>query len=545
MKTMLAGQLFTTSGRCAKLAGRSCSVGQRAGMTLVEVLVAMVILLVGVWAVARGFPTLMRAVASEQKRTQAARLAENRVEVLKQSADSLPFAIRGPAANAADIDPDSVPRDPDSTTNPLNSRDDVTEVVEERAKVPAPDVGSNYSLLALSQGLLQEDPTTIQIWKVTRLQRLAYPPSGGSAPAGFFYFDSSGMLTLPPGHDGVRVDYAWVDNGGQVHWVQGERILASATSITVRPVGSGVFAQALPSTAAVEALDAFAVLPVGTTTPQPGEVAIAPFGLGLIFNGADAGASVVIDYQMRARANGKRELYMMEDHVVGQDLCVPDPADSSFYYASVQLAWPGLEPHLTTVFPGITGVYSVVGVDLVSGAGYWEGNGIEPVDVNAATTGLLRLHVPAQAVGHRFRFFYTTDDQASIQVYKPPATFFDSTTAASYPNPTLLRHRTYTVEVQGSGRCLLHFSPSNIGFTVAVDYVYDDGGTPRLVAGEMHTLAPSSDGTEALCALFHPNVLEIRAVRGVSLRVRAWWRRPSGKLTHFDLDTILAPLGAV
>ncbi len=515
-------------------------------MTLVEVLVAMVILLVGVWAVARGFPTLMRNVASEQERTQAARLAEQRIEILKQNPAALPFAIRGAASDAATIDPDSAPRDPDSTTNPPNSRDDVTAVVEERAKVPAPAGG--FPLLVLSQGLVQEDPTTLRVWKVTRLKRLNYPPTGGgAAPRGYFYMDElSGMLILPPGHDGVRVDYAWVDTSGGVHWVQGERILTAGTHLTVHAVGSGVFARVLPGTATAEALDELQVLAIGATTPNAGQVAIAPFGIGLIFSPRDAGSTVMIDYQLRLRANGKRELYMMEDQVIGADRCVMDPADPNFRYATVRLAWPGLEPHLTAAAGfGINGVFSVIAVDLKEGLAYWEGAGIEPVDAEAAASGAIRLHIPVTAIGHPFRFFYTTDDQACIQVYKPPATFFDDRSAASYPDPALLAHRTYSVEMQSSGRCLLHFSPSNIGFTVSVDYVWNDGGIMRLASGELHTLAPSSDGTEALCALFNPNVVEIRAVRGVSLRVRAWWRRPSGKLTHFDLDTILAPLGAV
>ncbi|MBC7289130.1 MAG: hypothetical protein H5T86_14045, partial [Armatimonadetes bacterium] len=152
---------------------------------------------------------------------------------------------------------------------------------------------------------------------------------------------------------------------------------------------------------------------------------------------------------------------------------------------------------------------------------------------------------PASSVGHRFRFFFTTDDQASIAVYKPPATYVDSATASCYANPADVAFRTYTIELQQSGRCVLHFSLSNIGCSVAVDYVYDDAGTPRQVVGELHTLAPSSTGTEALCALNYPNVLEIRAVRGVSLKGRAWWRRPSGRITHFDLDSILAPVGGV
>jgi len=75
------------------------------GMTLVEVLVAMVILLVGIWAVASGFPKLFGVLAGEEKRTEMSRLAEGTVERLKTDPYALPLAISG----GPTIHPDSVP----------------------------------------------------------------------------------------------------------------------------------------------------------------------------------------------------------------------------------------------------------------------------------------------------------------------------------------------------------------------------------------------------------------------------------------------------
>ena len=362
--------------------------------------------------------------------------------------------------------------------------------------------------------------------------------------------DSSGTVILPAGYDGFIADYAWVDSTDNVvHWVHGDQESVSPTGAQVYVAGTSDFAQVLPETAAVEGLKSLNVIWNGSPIPPPGEVTIAPFGIGLIFNRADAGSTVLITYRLRTRDqnHSKRALYMMEDQVIGEDICSPDPADPSYRYASVQLAWAGLEPHLTTRYLGIQGTFSVVAVDLVSGSGYWEGSGIEPIDVDAATTGLIRLHVPARAVGHRFRFFYTTDDQACIQVYKAPAKFLEVSTVhtANQPVSSQLEYRSYVADRPGTTPRMLWFKPNNIGSTVAVDYVINWHGRPQLVVGELHTLAPSSDGTSALCALFDPNVTEVRAVRGVSVKVRVWWRRPSGKLTHFDLDSILPPLGAV
>ena len=289
-------------------------------MTLVELLVAMVILLVGVWTVARGFPILMRNVTSEQERTQAARLAEQRLEVLKQNPAALPVSIRPPAAIASQVDLDSAPRDPDSTNNPPNSRDDFIVVEGERARVPAPDVGSNYSVLVLSQGLVDEAPDAVKVWRVERLQRMTQPPTGNHAPPGYFYMDSSGTVILPAGYDGFIADYAWVDSTDNVvHWVHGDQESVSPTGAQVYVAGTSDFAQVLPETAAVEGLKSLNVIWNGSPIPPPGEVTIAPFGIGLIFNRADAGSTVLITYRLRTRDqnHSKRALYMMEDQVIG------------------------------------------------------------------------------------------------------------------------------------------------------------------------------------------------------------------------------------
>ncbi|MBC7287217.1 MAG: type II secretion system protein, partial [Armatimonadetes bacterium] len=362
-------------------------------MTLVEVLVAMVILLVGVWAVARGFPTLMRNIATEQERTQAARLVEQRIETLKQAPACLPLAIIGLPANAANIDPESFPRDPDSTNNPINSRDDVVWVIGERAKVPAPDAPNHYPLLTVSQGLIEEDPGSVSVWVVEKLEPLPYPPPGGSAPAGYFYLDRNGNITVPGGYDGVLADYVWVDSSGQTHWVHEERVMGAGGSLAVAPAAAGGFAGTLAGPAHVEGLRALTVLPLGNTTPAPDEVAIAPFGLGLVFNSALSGSTVLVDYKLRTRANDKRDLYMIEDHVLGESVCRPDPNDPAFRFASVQLAWGGLEPRLSSVFPNISGTFAVVAVDLVSGEAYWEGNGVSSLDPNEAARGSVELHI--------------------------------------------------------------------------------------------------------------------------------------------------------
>jgi len=535
------------------------------GMTLVELLVAMVILLVGVWTVASGFPRMMRAVTLEQQRTQAGRMAEGRLEALRMEQARLPEAvIASPSAVAmgvdpADIWPDSKPEDPDNPWSPANSpnaRDDITRIIGERLRIPAAPVGDDYTLATVTQGLIERDNTQVAVWETHPLQRLPFPPTG-PVPAGCFYMDSGGVISLPAGYDGVIVDYVWEDTNSVRHWVQGERVPAAAPFIAgpnqlyVRPraahevSGAYPFGAVVPASARVEGLIRYPVVDADGSHPLSGEVAIEPsFGVGLVFNDRDAGREVLVDYLL-AQDNTKRLLYLMEEQVVGGSACRPDPSDPTYCYATVQLGWDGLDPK----FMDSAGqpVY-VLAVDRDSNGRdvYYDGAGITPVDVTGARTGRIEMHLPVSSVGHHFRFYYGTVDQACVEVYKAPANYVDSVTASAYADPLEVNYRTYSAVANPStGLTDLHFSMSNLGATVAVDYVWDDAGALRLVAGEMHTLALSAAGNDAVCTLQRPNVLEIRAVRGVSVKVRPWWRTPAGRLVYYDLDSILVPVGAL
>jgi len=531
-------------------------------MTLVEVLVAMVILLVGVWTVAAGFPSMMRSVTLEQQRTQGARMAEARVESLTRTADALPVAIRAPilpTTDPGDIWPDAVPEDPDNPASPLNapnSRDDITKVVGERARVPAPPPGDRWAIAVLSQGMLQQDNAEVAVWETVPLEQMPFAPPG-AAPQGCFYLEASGVLSLPTGYDGALVDYVWEDTAGLRHWVQGERIPASGSFVAgpgqlfVRPRatfnddGSFPYAGTVPTTARVFGLRAFPVVDADGDHPWPGEVAIEPsFGVGLMFAAPDAGRNMLVDYRLKL-VDAKRLLHLSEEQVVPDSACSPDPGDPAYCFATVQLGWSGLAP----VFTDPTGTpVHVIGVDLEStGSVYYETAGITPVDAETARMSRIQLHLPVGSVGHQFRFYYGTADQAAVEVYKAPATYFDDLTASCYATPGEVQFRTYRVgeAVPGSPFSALSFSMSNLGAAVAVDYVWDDGGVARLMVGELHTLGLSPAGNAAVCSLNRPNLLEIRAVRGVSLKVRPWWRTPAGRLVHYDLDTILTPTGAL
>ena len=68
----------------------------RGAMTLIEVLVAMSLLLVGIWGVARGFPSLLRVARDEARRTEMSRLAQGLSQQLAADPAGLPALVYGP-----------------------------------------------------------------------------------------------------------------------------------------------------------------------------------------------------------------------------------------------------------------------------------------------------------------------------------------------------------------------------------------------------------------------------------------------------------------
>lgn len=106
----------------------------RGGMTLVEILVAMLVLLVGIYTVARGFPLMLQSIRGEGDRTTMSRLAEETMSRLADNQYGLPEAITG----TPDISPYSFAEDMTAPHTERNAQEDVTEVRGEAFRVPAP-----------------------------------------------------------------------------------------------------------------------------------------------------------------------------------------------------------------------------------------------------------------------------------------------------------------------------------------------------------------------------------------------------------------------
>ncbi len=520
-------------------------------MTLVEVLVAMAVLLVGIWGVAQGFPLLLRQVREEGRRSQMTELARKQLETLLADPYGVPQIVSG----GPNVSPQLLPLDPDAFSfaeNPPNARDDVTYVVGERGVIPSVSIGApagspcRYALkLGRANPLVA--PSVAQVRPLTAL----YSPPPGTMPADCFYLAGDGTVTADPALRRLEISYAWLDNSGVTHWVQRESLpLGGANQVAAAgPANSGNFSNIVEGSAWATALTDFTILAPGSAV-GPGEAVLDEIGAQLLFHARDAGKTVQISYDLQVDdpATGRRARELFEDQVLSDATATPDPNDATLSLVTVQLTATGLNGE-TVLNTGAAALNThVLAVDLATGALYYEGQGIDPLTDIDYEKGRVTLRVPnsplaARALGHTFRFFYRTVDDAMITVFRAPEYYLPANLfAASDPL------RQYTVQpANAGGYTVLDFTTGmdpvttqpvslSAGATVAVDYTYGDPNYPRRAVGELHTI----NINERQFTLNHPGVLSVIAVRGVSLKARGWWRAQTGRLQYVDVDNLVA-----
>ena len=401
----------------------------RAGISLAEILVAMLVLLVGIYTVARGFPLMLEAIRGEADRTRMARLSEEAMERLRDTEAALPEAITG----GADLNPYILPEDLTDDTRPVNSLEHTTRVVGETFEIPPPalDVGTSvmpdggYSLYPFRQGLAQwwdfsTEPVTAvppRVYMLVPLEERRDDPRVYGTPAGmrnWFYVDAAEGLILVPASvvtqnggnarswdvGGVVADYAWAEQDttptGQtvVRDVQQERIGDFDDSVVphearVYPAGLPVtlWGNIVPGSARVWARVNFVRRDIAddliTDPLLPGEFAMEPlFGAMLRFHPQDAGLTVKADYHLRTDTAGRRTLIMIEDHVIRAAADrVEDPDGTPRPFTDVRFAARGVDDEplfagdLSGNQPAGWNDVHVLAVDLQTGQIYTDGAG--------------------------------------------------------------------------------------------------------------------------------------------------------------------------
>ncbi|MFP3903608.1 MAG: prepilin-type N-terminal cleavage/methylation domain-containing protein [Armatimonadota bacterium] len=352
------------------------------GMTLVELLIAMIVLLVGIWTIAAGFPKLVQSIQSEEQKTEMARFAERNMQRLHSEQGVLPQAITG----GPTINPFSEPEDLSNPGRSPNAMENVRRVVGESFRIPGAqpttDGRRSYSPYVLKQGPAMWEEGGVQTTHVyirvpLTEQRLDPRVTGNPMLPNSYYVDrADGEIVVPDtvtttdgrlqtawdlvedvgGTDTVTaellVNYAWAEEAAAsrppIHYVQDERaVVADHTSdsglvvFSVRAAnltsGGHIFDRIVGGKTSVNALIYFQReewddddgLPDG----RGRYVQEQDYGVLLKFHPEDAGLQAYVDYHLRTvyDTNGpetgvdeglrrdRRKLLMVEDHVINSE----------------------------------------------------------------------------------------------------------------------------------------------------------------------------------------------------------------------------------
>lgn len=538
----------------------------RRGLTLMELLAAMAVLLVGVYSVAALFPKLSRNISDEEQRSTMQRAIQQLSARYQSGSLEAPDGTAPTDANVNAMDPASEPKDPDSTAfadNPLNSRDDFVVVYGEEFKIPAPVTPTGFPAYVPKMGLLRENTSPVMV-EFAELTQCAYDPgSGGTVPAGQYYLRPDGELIANSGTTYVSLDYNWY--GGTPALVRravGERLsngdtvqAVSDRSGRVVPGDTHCFAMHYWSGSVNQANTAN--LPLGSRTfvvdPRAGQALRFPSDAPSL----TAGHTLkLLQYRLREDAHGRRVLMMQEDKTI--------PATTPF---QIQLNVAFLDdenPLLTNDFTGtaLSDDEYVLMVDLTDGEPIaWTGVMNNPtyagLDFNRAILdvnfrrGIVTVDggLLSSRLGHPVRIYYRTLSQHCIQVQKAPAQFVECTSSVT-PNVPYAVHRTYQISSETvSGNQLIHLTnfPSYCeDQAVEVDYLVQPAGwnTTRRICRELHVITDLREANTSWgfgFALNEPNVVGVLDVRGVSVRTLGWWRTEMGRIGRLDITNVLLP----
>ncbi|MGE5531902.1 MAG: hypothetical protein ACM3VW_07305, partial [Bacteroidota bacterium] len=418
-----------------------------------EVLVAMLVLLVGIYTVARGFPAMLQAIRGEGDRTTMTRLAEDTMSRLADNQAGLPEAITG----GGSVSQYSFPEDLTAPHVDQNAQEDIFEVRGEAFRVPAPyrSPGGSYTgspgWYALSQGPAKWTAGYPYVYMLVPLHERTdeAPIVGGAANPDFintggnwFYVDKENGQIITPASvttsEGSNVrtwnvtnvvcDYAWTDkpsgsppySSPLTHYVQGETpacvdqpsAVTGFRICTVHAAHGTGGAHDGSSRLVVGQTRAWAKIEfgrnIGIATPPAGEFSIEPkYGATLAFNPADAGLTLKVDYQLRTTQGvgdsfPRRLLLMHEEQTIQPAVTREDSTGVPFGDVRLALKHIDDEPIFTTDVQG--NVYDpaepvhVLAIDLSTGQPYIEGagfslndEGLQPGLLNGYQDGVLSL----------------------------------------------------------------------------------------------------------------------------------------------------------
>ena len=460
-----------------------------------ELLVAMLVLLVGIWVVAAKFPKLTEIMRGERVRDQMARMTEQQLENARDGAEWLPGQIAvydpglvglgniygiaealPPLFSAAD-EPDW-----DDPARPLNAMENTLVVLGETFRIPAPgpDAAAPETPYLLKAGPAQQVYWVYQPIPLTRDGDLD-PDTTVTPLPGTFYALTDGTLRFvlperdPQGNPytpaalpgpipaAMEVSYAWVDAAGLEHWMPGEHVLCTPVGALngvwttgalsgVAVGGGGIVPDSVCATfrSPYDVQD-YNGTPVPTATP-PIAALDSSVGHALWFNAAEQGKTVCVGYRLRTYDNpgdptdpdiGRRIPLIIERHRVPDE-----PADPVAGTYEMALDHRKLEDEVPLFAVDRFGAplvapydqMHVKAVDVETGDSYTDADGSLTVDYLAEgdvipgwEEGRISFPALSPAAGRELLFYYRTTDRETVQLQRAPASLVEDIWSGQSP----------------------------------------------------------------------------------------------------------------
>ena len=526
----------------------------RSGLSLIELLVAMAIFLIGILAVLRIFPKALGLVGSTRDRADAVRLAEARLNDLRAADERLPEAIL-PAGAPTQTNPAaagfgflSVPagadlnRPYDFGLNPAPGWTDVTDpgaqhrlaaadrlVIGEKVIVPrGVATGGGGALIPAAEPLL------------TLFGPIA-SGGGGAQLAVFRNFravDAADLrVTTVAGAFQDRPVYSFVDGGvdpftgaptndrllfeldaaPRVFIVRYAYRSAAGQTVPTQMPGTGAGASVLPGTTGTPVVP-YQMLDLGQASVIRGSVsvrqALAPSATPGRFNYDPSSAGLGIVWLPEALAGETLSLeYVVDDwrnlgetytvRFAGGGALVNQPPNGPVLNNRLQLRTNLLDdtyvPLIVLKASGQT-----IPVDTTAWGPDAARAGQVPLAMSTGLTGLTPGDYEAAVWFRRAGNWAVVPSVApSSYILSDDAASLAGGSAANYPVPnTIVETRCVSVGGQGSFLELL-FRPSEAGRSVAVSYEINTVNGHQTVSGELHVVPPQPDPTTVSTAPRH------------------------------------------
>jgi type II secretory pathway pseudopilin PulG len=527
------------------------------GFTLVEVLIAVILLTIGIFAALRIFPGGLDAIQMNRNRMLAARLAQEEVSRWKLRSDSVPDAIVASTSRwvssmyvlefPVDYDPRDLRADqrqplwlPISASLPRTILGESARIGQAPWRFEAanqdlavlPIVSLGFSpIVHLHEGApgadlansAYADPLIVYSERYQRtldVQVLARPPV--SMDSGRYYVDyENATLSFDHMQDRsrtFRVQYSWYESDpanptGPVRmrqWLENIEVPAgadtAASPITLAAASRTGFQGVLWGSESVHL--AFRRVPGPNNIQWPdqfwigavdGQVREDPLAGGrsdlvLAFLASNAGKKIKVDYRVRDWTILREEFNIPSSRRV--KLAITHDKDLAYTNPPRQRNALRIDEDVSA---------AVMALDMETGERFLGGNWAER-DPEAAPPGLFRVDFtnglaffPPKSVGRSYRILYRAEDDWTVQVMKPAREYEQFGRSLSDPAGSAVPgYNTFVWDAAASDadkRREVVFALADLDKSVSFDYWADVDGSRQHVTDEVHRIERASRET--------------------------------------------------